>query len=386
MGNNASSERRRRQTSLTMRLSRAGSVIASGSGSFRGKQSPEDLQRQRELEKYCKPQGLYDNCPWDLHAVRAQILMGNLAPCRKGVEEEEEEEMEECPICLLFYTGGMNRATCCRHSICTECYLQVKDPKGAASTCPFCQSNRFHAVFRGALTADEKLEKQVEQQKVFELSIAKRNSELRRDREIADHVAKGMSLAEAQRLVAPDHISLQLTPSPMTPDTHTPLEMDSGSTAATTVTDPYDPYDDLAAMYGGDDVEDAMLREAIRRSMLDTPSNSIDRKDFLQLALPTTEPSVASAPSAREGKTNGIATDGEVGGGGGLARRAGRPRTSFDHLTVVGPGRSDSNLSVSLGGSYGAASNSENSEEEEDEETMMAAAIRMSLSPQNSQT
>eukprot|EP00808_Paulinella_micropora_P031559 g49841.t1 len=380
MGNSSSNGRRR---SSIMRLSRAGA--GTNNTPSRGKSSPEEAQRLRELDKYCKPQGLYPTCPWDARSIRTQILLGNLAPCHKGQEEGDEEEMEECPICLLFYAGGLNRATCCRHSICTECYLQVKDPKGGSSMCPFCQSHRFHAVYRGALTDEEKLERQVEQQKVIELITSKRNSEIRRDEEIADLVAKGMSLEEARRQVVPQE-ELCISPSPI----DNPNEMeDALSAAGTTVTDPYEPYDELGGLYAGDDIEDAMLREAIRRSMLDT--NMTDRKDSQTLLVHSSSGPDPSA-STRDSKNSSVRSSyNEAGstaqGGEGSGARTSDPAT----LTLPGPertrrgsdppGRSESNLSAaSFGGSYSAASDI--SEEEDDEESMMAAAIQLSLSGQ----
>lgn len=39
----------------------------------------------------------------------------------------ERPQTEECPICFMHYQG-VNRTVCCSKPLCTECYLQVRDP------------------------------------------------------------------------------------------------------------------------------------------------------------------------------------------------------------------------------------------------------------------
>lgn len=54
-----------------------------------------------------------------------------IAPCWPGAEENNEDEtLEECNICMLHYPA-LNRSRCCGNGICTECFLQVAVPAAA---------------------------------------------------------------------------------------------------------------------------------------------------------------------------------------------------------------------------------------------------------------
>ena len=81
---------------------------------------------------------IYKIREWDVKLVRRLIATRALAPSFDGQTEKISEEQEECPICMLVcfftvfkyslgqcYTLGLNRATCCKNSLCTECFLQI---------------------------------------------------------------------------------------------------------------------------------------------------------------------------------------------------------------------------------------------------------------------
>lgn len=84
---------------------------------------------------------------------------------------------QECPICFLYYPNYLNETRCCKQSICTECFVQIKraDPHppynsgtsdaaraGPQSTsgtatetlvsepaaCPYCQMTDFGVLYR----------------------------------------------------------------------------------------------------------------------------------------------------------------------------------------------------------------------------------------------
>mmetsp|Transcript_21446 Transcript_21446/g.31081 ORF Transcript_21446/g.31081 Transcript_21446/m.31081 type:complete len:497 (+) Transcript_21446:130-1620(+) len=90
------------------------------------------------------PTGLYESCAWDQRIVTRMIAEKKIAPRYKG-SGVESPDTEECPICFLNYKA-VNSASCCRNYICTECYLQVKVPRGI-STCPFCSSSSFGVTY-----------------------------------------------------------------------------------------------------------------------------------------------------------------------------------------------------------------------------------------------
>ncbi|KAH7426485.1 hypothetical protein KP509_10G003100 [Ceratopteris richardii] len=134
------------------------------------------LSRRRALvdERYTRIQGLYQHKDVDPKKLRRLILNGQLAPCFPGAEDSSLE-LDECPICFLFYPS-LNRSKCCTKGICTECFLQIKAPHSAKPTqCPFCKSSSYVVEYRGAKTIEEK---GFEQAKVIEAKIRMHQKEL----------------------------------------------------------------------------------------------------------------------------------------------------------------------------------------------------------------
>lgn len=86
-----------------------------------------------ELEKRCKPTGLYASCSWDDKVIRKLIGDGRLSARVRGVEDESDSKhaVVECPICFLYYQN-VNATDCCSAYICSECFLQLK-PFGSGS-------------------------------------------------------------------------------------------------------------------------------------------------------------------------------------------------------------------------------------------------------------
>ncbi len=112
-------------------------------------------------------------------------VAGKLAPFFPPAESKTSAEDEECPICFMYYRGGLNHPSCCKgQTLCTECYLQVRTgPKSAFPTCPFCNKEGLEVTFEGAVTEEQLKEQQEEEQRVLELQIRMREDEIRRDRE-----------------------------------------------------------------------------------------------------------------------------------------------------------------------------------------------------------
>ncbi|CAN6845668.1 unnamed protein product [Brassica oleracea var. botrytis] len=139
-------------------------------------------RRQAVEEKYTKPQGLYVNNDVDIKKLRKLILESKLAPCYPG-DDESCHELEECPICFLYYPS-LNRSRCCMKSICTECFLQMKNPNLARPTqCPFCKTPNYAVEYRGVKSKEEKGIEQVEEQRVIEAKIRMRQKEMQDDEE-----------------------------------------------------------------------------------------------------------------------------------------------------------------------------------------------------------
>ncbi|XP_027170837.1 E3 ubiquitin-protein ligase DA2L-like isoform X1 [Coffea eugenioides] len=138
------------------------------------------LGRRRQVvdEKYTKPQGLYQHKDVDHKKLRKLILDSKLAPCYPGDDECGACDLEECPICFLYYPS-LNRSRCCMKGICTECFLQMKTPNSTRPTqCPFCKTLNYAVEYRGVKTKEEKGLEQIEEQRVIEAKIRMRQQEL----------------------------------------------------------------------------------------------------------------------------------------------------------------------------------------------------------------
>uniref|UniRef100_A0A7C9A070 RING-type domain-containing protein n=1 Tax=Opuntia streptacantha TaxID=393608 RepID=A0A7C9A070_OPUST len=128
-------------------------------------------RRQVVDEKYTRPQGLYQIEDVDYKKLRKLILESKLAPCYPGGDECESGLLEECPICFLYYPT-LNRSRCCLKSICTECFLQMKNPNSTRPTqCPFCKSLNYAVEYRGVKSKEERSLEEMEEQKVIEAKI-----------------------------------------------------------------------------------------------------------------------------------------------------------------------------------------------------------------------
>jgi|EP01047_Picozoa_sp_COSAG01_P027657 hypothetical protein len=77
-------------------------------------------------ERLFQPWGLYPDLVMDRKAVRKQIIKREIAPFWPPAENQRSQEDEECPICFMYYNGGLNQTVCCGQRTCTECLLQLK--------------------------------------------------------------------------------------------------------------------------------------------------------------------------------------------------------------------------------------------------------------------
>ncbi|KAJ3692149.1 hypothetical protein LUZ60_012499 [Juncus effusus] len=142
------------------------------------------IGRRRQVvdEKYTRPQGLYEHRDIDHKKLRKLILESKIAPCYPG-DEECSSDLEECPICFLYYPS-LNRSKCCMKGICTECFLQMKPPNSTRPTqCPFCKTPNYAVEYRGVKSKEEKNMEQVEEQRVIEAQIRMRQQEIQDEEE-----------------------------------------------------------------------------------------------------------------------------------------------------------------------------------------------------------
>lgn len=156
-------------------------------------------------EKYTRPQGLYVHRDVDVKKLRKLILESKLAPCYPG-DEECCCDHEECPICFLYYPS-LNRSRCCMKGICTECFLQMKNPNTTRPTqCPFCKTANYAVEYRGVKTKEEKGMEQIEEQLVIEAKIRIRQQELQDEEERMqkrqESSSTGVALGEVESSVS----------------------------------------------------------------------------------------------------------------------------------------------------------------------------------------
>ncbi|XP_064977818.1 E3 ubiquitin-protein ligase GW2-like isoform X1 [Musa acuminata AAA Group] len=184
-----------------------------------------NIRRRRQMvdEKYTRPQGMYRHREIDYKKLRKLILESKLAPCYPGLEEYAYD-LEECPICFLYYPS-LNRSRCCMKGICTdfwivcihvffvpsleldssaECFLQMKPPHSTRpSQCPFCKTSNYAVEYHGAKTKEEKGMEQVEEQKVIEAQIRIRQQELQDE---AERMKKRQNLSSSSRTMTPTDV------------------------------------------------------------------------------------------------------------------------------------------------------------------------------------
>ncbi|CAK9144951.1 unnamed protein product [Ilex paraguariensis] len=162
------------------------------------------LGRRRQVvdEKYTRPQGLYQHKDVDQKKLRKLILDSKLAPCYPG-DEECGCDLEECPICFLYYPS-LNRSRCCTKGICTECFLQMKTPNSTRPTqCPFCKTSNYAVEYRGVKTKEEKGMEQIEEQRVIEAKIRMRQQELQDEEE---RMQKRQEISSTSRAIGPSDV------------------------------------------------------------------------------------------------------------------------------------------------------------------------------------
>ncbi|XP_044474048.1 E3 ubiquitin-protein ligase DA2-like [Mangifera indica] len=162
------------------------------------------LGRRRQVvdERYTRPQGLYVHKEVDAKKLRKLILDSKLAPCYPG-DDECCCDLEECPICFLYYPS-LNRSRCCMKGICTECFLQMKNPNSSRPTqCPFCKTSNYAVEYRGVKTKEEKGIEQIEEQRVIEAKIRMRRQALQDEEE---RMQKRQELSSSSTSVAPGEV------------------------------------------------------------------------------------------------------------------------------------------------------------------------------------
>lgn len=255
-------------------------------------------QRDSLEAKHCVPLGLYPTCAWPQKTLKKLICDKKLAPIFKGVDEETPgSDLDECPICFLLYPNGLNHARCCRQEICTECFLQLRStPNNTDTSCPYCNRKDFLVYYSGPKSKAERKSELEDQRKVEEAQKRMREEEIARDkareaeklRKAAEEKEKEKEKQESKNeglaveIEVPDSyesessetnipnipgIGLQAPPpppavNPPNPNPNPPQEAQ-----------PVDFQAMIAANEDPDRIEELMMMEAIRLSLLESGGN-----------------------------------------------------------------------------------------------------------------
>ncbi|CAI0440822.1 unnamed protein product [Linum tenue] len=267
------------------------------------------LGRRRQVvdERYTKPQGLYVHKDVDHKKLRKLILESKLAPCYPG-DEESCNDHEECPICFLYYPS-LNRSRCCTKGICTECFLQMKNPNSTRPTqCPFCKTSNYAVEYRGVKTKEEKGLEQIEEQRVIEAKIRMRQQELQ-DEE--DRMHRRLESSSSSSNIAPEEVDCGSVAVP----SDASAESNEIVSSQPSIRDPAlsrpnrDEDFDL-------DLEDIMVMEAIwlsiqgnsrpRNMSYDVSSEQYGTQCFMP-QITAAQPPVASSSSSSSSPSGGLA-------------------------------------------------------------------------------
>ncbi|KAJ9125493.1 hypothetical protein QFC22_000454 [Naganishia vaughanmartiniae] len=115
----------------------------------------------RGLEDY-EPEWNVDEVIKSLRSLRAgqgQPDIDGLPPLVSVSDKERREGRTyknalECPICFLYYPPNINTTRCCEQPICTECFVQIKRAEATVThlesepaACPYCMEPDFGVIY-----------------------------------------------------------------------------------------------------------------------------------------------------------------------------------------------------------------------------------------------
>uniref|UniRef100_A0A7S1VI32 RING-type domain-containing protein n=2 Tax=Sexangularia sp. CB-2014 TaxID=1486929 RepID=A0A7S1VI32_9EUKA len=279
------------------------------------------------------------------------------------VEEEDAPVAEECPICMLSYTVGLNLTLCCSKGVCTECFLQIKPFNARAAPCPFCNRAGLYVVYRGPRAADEVRARIAEARTAAKAERAARAQEVAADRERfrrlsaapAPVPSPGSTPAGSPYGSPASNTAAAFLSSRARSATTSDAPTAVASTSASGLPVHYFGSSPLApgsrAMLSAAAVEQMMIDEAIRRSL--AAEEAAADAGATPVPTSTTPPTTPSTPSTPAGGTSRAhrrvrrtsvvsssdqaSTAGSDVAGSGTLRRSSLADESTDSLSAASP-------------------------------------------------
>ncbi|CAJ0843609.1 5780_t:CDS:2 [Entrophospora sp. SA101] len=221
----------------------------------------------------------------------------------KTLETQLYKGAVECPICFLYYPQNINHSRCCDQPICTECFVQIKRPENGTlgannspAVCPFCVEPNFGVCYKpppfsnGIGSENVTLHTTIQNNNSspslsstntsFNTSSSdsksRRKSVSHKDPEVVtSDWATRVVLQSARQPLSPRRLQnlnspgnpRRFVPRPNPPTTIVPPSASTNSRRNLTPDADYSRY--LAAMRMGTDLEELMVMEAIRLSLVE---------------------------------------------------------------------------------------------------------------------
>ena len=145
-----------------------------------------------------------------LAKAKRLVLDGKLAPFEEGIDSdlvdvEPKRGLECCPICDLDFPV-LNRTTCCKNDICSNCFFRVKTSRPYVhgdneraqqenakplthflpAHCPFCRCKPFEVKHTGAKPPEVR-QRELEEREKVERALERKRAEENRPKWEVDH-------------------------------------------------------------------------------------------------------------------------------------------------------------------------------------------------------
>ncbi|KAF8911135.1 hypothetical protein CPB84DRAFT_1842387 [Gymnopilus junonius] len=246
----------------------------------------------------------------------------------------------ECPICFLYYPPNINHSRCCDQAICTECFVQIKRAEPTAThlvsepaACPYCVQENFGVVYNpppwraglgsegynGLFSDSHRMPSEPttppahkRRQKSFGADSPEvvTTDQIRPDWETKLEAVRAAVQRRANRRIIMRQVGDRLIPVGVTSGrVHTLSPEEAAATASVEVTgsrrsrrrQPQNGSFEQFMGMGGQDLEELMLMEAMRLSLLDHEEHQrkeAEEKKKQEVAAASGEGNSAAGPSA----------------------------------------------------------------------------------------